>query len=306
MPDVFAHYYFADIFKKNLRNLDLDSYFIGSQGPDFFYYYGQLYFHQEKSKLNELGTLIHKKNIMEAFVYIYNTYTKSNCNQIKSYLLGYLSHYVLDVTCHPFIFYRSGFAKEKREFFFYNNLHKKYEMSIDAALIEYIDIKEFNFLDILNGIEFDSIIKFYQNFCLEVYHTNLSEREIELAFSDFLKTTNFFNKHDRLVSFLRLFFSRKLKNKIDSVRIVKNLDYDFLNILNQSWLDPVTLKASNANFMQLLDCATKQFLSIYNALLNEDLDLFLKIIDARTFETGHPESNKMKIHDSYKKFESAI
>ena len=107
MPATYTHHLFSeDVFKvvnekTQLRIKDeIEIYKLFAKSFDIFYF--------TKSNLGYLG---HHKNINEYFkniiLFMRNNNLTDN-SQILAYLYGSICHYVLDTTCHPFVFYKTG------------------------------------------------------------------------------------------------------------------------------------------------------------------------------------------------------
>lgn len=142
MAGTITHAYFAnDLYdkldKKTKNNLkdykeNLKTY---SQGHDIFFFT----FNVINIKTRKIGNYLHKNNTRDFFINMI-TYIKDNNLQdnyeIMSFLYGYIAHYVLDSTVHPYVTYKSGiFKRKKKETYKYNSKHNNLESYIDAYMI---------------------------------------------------------------------------------------------------------------------------------------------------------------------------
>ena len=107
MPAIYAHEKFGIMVYQQLPKREQQiisrypmAFRIGLQGPDFLFFY-QLF---RRNKVNRLGKSCHRESIVD--------FLKRNRKVIEqcgrkgsrySYLLGYLCHYALDTTCHPYV-----------------------------------------------------------------------------------------------------------------------------------------------------------------------------------------------------------
>lgn len=107
MPAIYAHNKFGKLVIAKLPNDTKKiikkyprSFRIGLQGPDFLFFYRALY----KNKINKIGVHYHHNDIypfMENAIEVVNSYGKDSGEY--SYILGFICHFVLDNTCHPFV-----------------------------------------------------------------------------------------------------------------------------------------------------------------------------------------------------------
>ena len=131
MPDTITHILFA---KRILKEYDLDvdarSFYLGALGPDPLFYY-MLPFRCMNRACASKGAELHKKTafpfLKKGYGYIENITDPSKKYMLRSYLMGFLSHYILDSTAHPFI---NDVSKGQP------NGHKILEMNIDTLLLE--------------------------------------------------------------------------------------------------------------------------------------------------------------------------
>lgn len=182
MAGTITHAYFAeDLYKKldkktkyRLKDYkeNLKTY---SQGHDIFFFT----FNIINIKQRKIGNYMHKNNTRDFFknmiIYIKENNLQNNY-EIMSYLYGYIAHYCLDSTVHPYVTYKTGvFKRKKKETYKYNSKHSDLESYIDAYFInkrEKIIPNKF---------------KIY-NFC---FNTKVSKELSKLIDYVFLKTYNF-------------------------------------------------------------------------------------------------------------------
>lgn len=121
MPGPLTHILFANSLQSSLAYIFpflasyQEEYKLGSLGPDPFYFFGSLHlYHQDKSISKKLGSSLHLYHPLKTFSpllkIIHGSFQEKNI--FFSYLLGFLTHYVLDVCMHPYVFYHLGFNEE--------------------------------------------------------------------------------------------------------------------------------------------------------------------------------------------------
>jgi len=120
-------------------------YNIGTQGPDIFFYYlpGLL-----KRRLRDIGTKMHKAH--------FGTFISSMIDIMEdaddavekplltAYICGFLTHYVLDATAHPYVYSKTGVRKKgdiARAIRFSVN-HRKLETAIDILMLDLLSSKK--------------------------------------------------------------------------------------------------------------------------------------------------------------------
>ena len=127
MAGTVTHYYFAKVVynnfdKKTKKNIYryLDTLYMFTQGPDTLLFY----------RLNKkLSQTIHRNNTQGLFIntinYILDNKLQHNY-EIMAFLYGFICHYILDTTLHPYVNYKTGI---------YNSKHNIIEKYIDSYYI---------------------------------------------------------------------------------------------------------------------------------------------------------------------------
>lgn len=153
MPGTYAHYAFG---KKVLEQVDdevskiisknIDLFFIGLHGPDIFFYYKPILYH---NPTNKLGHSIHYEKANIFFEKSINIIKKSNDKEKSlDYAFGFLCHFMLDSECHPYI------NKTTK----YENLsHTEIESEFDKLLINKEGKNPFS-VDLTTHINADSTL----------------------------------------------------------------------------------------------------------------------------------------------------
>lgn len=138
-----THNYFArDVYRKLSpklkRKIDRDSMLVFSEGPDVFYY--QFLNPVKMTTLQNFGNLVHETHTKKFFYDYVNYMLKFRLEKKKEIvgsLYGYITHFVLDSTTHPLVYYKTGFYNnETKESVTYHKKHTEMELLIDLYMLE--------------------------------------------------------------------------------------------------------------------------------------------------------------------------
>lgn len=141
MPGYVTHYIFArdmyersddPVLRKNLYK-NRAVYSLGHQGPDIFFYYLPAYVLHG----HNLGDMAHTRKTNAFFASLLESRLifkkKDDLEIAEAYLAGFLGHYVLDSTCHPFIYGRTNYNKTDKSYY---SRHAYLETEIDSTLLD--------------------------------------------------------------------------------------------------------------------------------------------------------------------------
>lgn len=138
MPDFWSHRYAAqealndanrESHSQPLRFKTSRMYYYGAQGPDFFYYINQTKPFR-KDHYSHIGNTLHMSNITDTIRHLILTAKDASSEDLWDYVAGYLTHYIMDVHCHPLICLWGPDAYS----------HKKVEMYLERLTIDaYMD-----------------------------------------------------------------------------------------------------------------------------------------------------------------------
>lgn len=316
MAGTITHAYFAcdvydkldNITKNNLYKFkeNLKTY---AQGHDIFFFITNI-----NNKEKNIGKYMHHNKTKEFFInmitYIYNNKLQYNY-EIISFLYGYMCHYFLDSTVHPYVTYKSGiFKKKKKETYKYNSKHSDMESYIDAYMVktkENINPKEF---------------KVY-NFC---FNTKISKELSTMIDYVYKKTYNFNNISTymkqgifnmkilyRILRYDPLSIKKKVYKFVDKIspnNIKKlypisyayNLNNDnyYLNLDKKTWCHPrYKDEKYNYSFLDLYEIALNNCVKAINDVNkilynNDSLKKLDKIFLNISFSSGKDCNDKTK------------
>ncbi|MBF7096949.1 zinc dependent phospholipase C family protein [Alkalibacter mobilis] len=162
---------------------------LGTQGPDIFFYHNV--FTKSKDKI-PYGDLLHKHRVNDFFikaVEIIRSRPIEDKTNILSYVAGLICHHSLDVSTHPFIFYRSGkYVPQRPETKTFKYFHKKYEIQLDTAFYQYRYGKKayrFDFDKIFNltSRELDAAEFFFDEIMFNVFGETMTQGTVSKSVS---------------------------------------------------------------------------------------------------------------------------
>lgn len=280
MPDSVTHFYLAEDAYKSLKpDIDYDYLMMGAQGPDpLFYYHYQPW--KKGYNASKIASIIHHENT-KAFLDTFIKYAKNSTKQVKGYIMGFLCHYALDTTAHPYIFYVTGnYSKKHKE---YRGNHLRLERAIDAILISEkgINPKYFKVYEYFNIQDFTKEFEETMDKVIEEVH---GFKNIGPMFVEACKDMRSIFKN---MSYDPTGIKKAVYKVVDSFTtgptLYQTLSYninikkhDYMNRLNNVWKHPVTG-----------DESTETFDDLYNKALSKATNLISKTMDY--FKNGSEE-----------------
>lgn len=140
MPGYVTHYIFGREMYTKITDADLKKaihdnhavYALGHLGPDIFFYYLPAYVLHGCN----LGDMAHTKKTGQFFAALLESRfvfkNPKDQQTAQAYLAGFLGHYILDSTCHPFIYGRTHYEEHAKNYF---SRHAYLETEIDSTLL---------------------------------------------------------------------------------------------------------------------------------------------------------------------------
>lgn len=139
MPACLTHYYFAQNVRENLpdaSSLDACAYAWGAQGPDFFFCHRFLPFWRGRS-LQEYGGRLHDE-MPSKVLGAMREFLKAHPDPVyRSYVWGFVCHYSLDCTAHPYINWLAQELVRQRPWETPSTMHGEVEAALDAIVLRY-------------------------------------------------------------------------------------------------------------------------------------------------------------------------
>lgn len=262
MPACLTHHQFAEDVAARLNEpiVDETAFFWGAQGPDFLFCHR--YFEAEMKKdvksLKEYGSALHRTSPSATLSSMRDYLSRRPDPSYRSYVYGFLCHYALDSTAHPYVNSRAESMCESRPTENPSTMHGEIEASLDAIVLRWKTGKlpsEVRLKDMFpknEGVQ-RKIAALYREVLFSVYGTNVPEDELYRSTRD--AHFVFACCNDR-TGLKRRIFSALEKDRpsyITShlVPLTEDPEADFANTLHEEW----TWKgsASRQDFFELYE-----------------------------------------------------
>lgn len=297
MPASVTHTYFAkdvyDILPKNIQTcLSIPRLKMFGQSTDSLLFYHLFSLKRGKS-IRKFQHTFHTTKTQEFFITLIN-YIKSHRLEKDidtcSFLCGFICHYILDSTVHPFVFYKTGkFNKKDSTTYKYNNLHLFMETYIDNYLIKKregrnpytfpitkfcFDLKPFS-QEMQNCIQYSFKEVFHIDYMHLIYYQSLKDMRFSLRVfrHDSFGVKKFFYK-------LADTFTPRNCFRFEAISYHYPLDnkYDFLNFKRTLWRNPTTYSITSRDsfydlYIKSLKLAKKTIEDTFHYLNGKNIDL---------------------------------
>ncbi|QDP39699.1 zinc dependent phospholipase C family protein [Radiobacillus deserti] len=296
MPNIWTHMLFCDELLETIKEpacVEYETYLnLGAQGPDPFFYHNFLPWKKEK-KVNHIGTLLHTERCGEFLLYLIQN-APQHGEKAKAYVLGFVTHHILDRNTHPYIHYRAGYK---------GNKHQYLEVIIDTIMMKRIrnqDTWRFPvYKEIDVGSKLDDKVHQLIKEAIRIHFPeaikNLPSEFVQDSYRDMKRALRIVSdstgiKHIFLSSFISSFSHRPIRE-----------GKDYLGEEGSTWYHPATNEPSTKSFLDLYEEAKIEGTDILIALLQywdrPSDDQFAKLntlLDDISYDTGTPVSMRHK------------
>lgn len=262
MPDILSHLICSDEATKKL-SIDVRSiinhhkkiFNLGAQGPDLFFYY-KVYPWQNAGDIERFANTIHSSKTTEFFMNAANT-IKQNINHDPmgffkaahydtdlhrqfAYMAGFLTHYALDTSGHPYIFYHSGIDS--------GHNHKYLECIIDTLIMDIYDAKKIKLHKTGQAINLSTLDRlvvsdFLSKVIYDTYNEKVDPDVVNRAIKDMsvVMKTMYDPRALKRGAFSVIDRVSKSKGKIVTATYPAKLDskIDYLNLQHNTWCHPL-------------------------------------------------------------------
>lgn len=267
MPAVITHYTFALETMLEADERYKKAIFVGAQGPDPFFFYGQVPLRHRKGAeaVDTFGSDLHHVELSAPYYRLIEIARKSpDKDLLFAYIDGLLLHYCLDRNCHPYVFYETGYPEKPEDKKKFGISHMYLETIIDYLLGRekgtfrcpdvYLDLSKEDALKIgamwsecnaatLKKEPFDEKSFYY---ALKDYRSAL-----HAAFSKTGKKKALYKKLFGSVSHA---WAMSYPQNLDDFKGI-----DFLNDSHKEWMDPVSGAVHRESWSDLMDKSAKDY-----------------------------------------------
>ncbi|UOR13233.1 zinc dependent phospholipase C family protein [Halobacillus amylolyticus] len=299
MPNIWTHIMFAeDVCNEHKREdiINTSGRFLnmGAQGPDPFFYYN-FWPRLSDHGVNEVGMKLHTEQCGAFLINMINR-GKHVKNRSQAYILGFVSHHILDRVTHPYIHYYSGYQGHK---------HQELEVIIDTLMLDkyrqlkpwktpvykQVQLNKKEAKELARWLEQD-IYTLFPELSSSVPSNYVVKSLMDIALAQRLLFDPNGWKNDVLGSMVSSFSHRPIKE-----------NFDYLNEHRKEWKHSATGKPSHASFIDLYETAFQQTCSIIELILSywsssEEglIDPIRDQIGDISYDTGKPLSLRLKNH----------
>jgi Zinc dependent phospholipase C len=297
LPNLWTHIMFCEEVVDSLNNpiliQDAQSYLnLGAQGPDPFFYHN-FWPWKKDNRVNKIGSLIHTKHC-GPFLLDLIFHGTSKSTETKAYIIGFVTHHILDRNAHPYIHYRAGYE---------GNNHSRFEIIIDTLLMKKFRnistwkvpvYKELNvgptlseeITEILEGL----IEKYFPE-----ETKNLPPNYVQAAYRDMKKALRILYdpkgwKNKLLSSMISAYSHQPIKDK-----------KDYLNEERRVWNHPATNEPHTESFLQLYEQGRNEGMETVSAIMQfwkepttEHEENVKRLIGDISYDTGKPLSENLE------------
>lgn len=315
MPNIYTHVVFAQDLKNTLNEKEQavlkdreQLYEIGANGPDFLYFHGtspkKL---KEKSHVRKLGSYCHRRGINDFYHELLAVIRRESEADVKqdeiAYAMGHLTHWALDSTTHPYIFWRTGSGDSISQY-----RHHRFESLLDAIILKVKrnqTIKDYKVYKVCE-VDIDdvrAIARIYVNCAKKVYGVDLKPHEVLQALNDWAQIQKLLYDRNgkKLKAFQKVEETIKMSGLVSGMIVPNEPDdpCDVCNLLHKEWHHPCDADiVSKESFFDLYDHALvraqKAIDLFWDALEDETKEAdFLAFLNNRNYTKGLSDNPAM-------------
>ena len=244
MPACLTHYFFSQNVREDLKDkaeLDPCAYAWGAQGPDFFFCHRFLPLWKGES-LREYGGRLHEERPSKVLGSMRSFLQGHPDPAIQSYVWGFVCHYSLDCTAHPYINWLAQELVKQRPWETPSTMHGEIEGALDAIVLRYETGKlpsEVNLKAMFpknEGVQ-RKIARLYRRVLFDLYGEDVQEEKLVQAMADAHQVFALVTDRTGLKKKLFSWVERNRPSVIGShiVPLTEAEDIDYANTQNSPW-----------------------------------------------------------------------
>jgi hypothetical protein len=257
MPASYTHFCFYKQFPDSSRIEKL-----GNQGGDIFFYYGYSiwwWFRTRKKKTRRFGELLHNQ---APYLYLKHMYeyaldqNDKTKDVLLNYLQGYLGHYYLDSTTHPYV-HAKAITKKKKA----NTIrHAKLETDIDVEIPNHLEIKTKKVSSKIirtKNKEVKAVSKMYEDLARNYFKIKyIKAKTFYKSYKDMKLVLNVLNGRTNFKKdIINLAFKRSIINAMAHPSFKQTDPNPELVTSHEQWIHPFTIEPVKDSFMDLFNSA---------------------------------------------------
>jgi len=313
MPSLITH----DIFAKEVYNKlpshikdtfkqEKQIYQTFAQSHDYLFYYKSLNIRLTK-KVNRLGKIGHRRNTQDYIINIIKLIQEYHLQLYQpdiAYLYGTITHYILDSTCHPFIFYKTGVYDSRKKIKSqkkYKGLHALMERSLDAYYYKKYYKKEYKLCNVSKEIIKNPKLSIDLITLINMaYKKTYNEDNVGIYYYKGIKNAKriyslFINDRHKIKYKIYSFIDKITKNKLGYINAFSTstpIIEDYLNINHKEWNHPcIKEEIHNESFEDLYNIALDKCLIIFETIYqvlyeNKNINTLKKVIPNVSYSTN--------------------
>lgn len=244
------------------EHLIKDAFEWGKQGPDFLFCH-RFFPWQRGESLCAQGNRLHQEPPENTLRVLQKLWREQPEPAVRSYILGFLCHYSLDRTCHPYIEYFSQQLLQREPGQTENILHNEIESALDGIVLRWetgnlpTDYRLGNCFPKNEAVE-EKIAVVYSALFAELLGLSRKEREIRQAEKDARLAFRLISDRTGLKKQLVSHLERKGRHNISChLRgMLENDEIDYANTSHSVWQDRMGNEHTE-DFFQLFEAAEK-------------------------------------------------
>ena len=244
MPACLTHHLFAKNVLSDLpeqKDLNLCAYYWGAQGPDFLFCHRYFPWMRGRS-LKSYGSELHNTPPSQTLSAMRDFVRSHDDPAYRSYVYGFICHYALDSTAHPYVNALAEQLLEARDYETQTTMHGEVEAALDAIVLRSETGKlpsEVSLGDMFpkNEAVQRRIAKLYRHVLSQVYGEEFPEEELLRAAKDahfvFSALTDRTGLKKRIFDLIENGKPHHVASHI--VPITERDDVDYANIRQEEW-----------------------------------------------------------------------
>lgn len=275
MPAAITHCFQAlkalDEFQKKgggSFSIDRDAFLWGAQGPDFLFFHNRLPKRKGKS-LGEYGSRLHQGSPLPLLSALRGYVDRHSGDvSVRSYAYGFLCHYSLDRTAHPYVYYTVSALRKERPDKSESFLHCSIESVLDVIILRYerrILPTDFDLKRTVpwNPRVIDAIAKLYADVLNRLYGAGIREEQVFQAAKDCRRIQGLLNDRTTLKKTILQAWEKRRKSRGGYSCFIRGLceegGYDYANILASDWRwPPGSKEIRSESFFDLYDRSIRE------------------------------------------------